>query len=222
MLPHDSGSPGFLRNSHSDVTEDPSPDTRSPSLSTRDAELRRTELRVARDIADSFLTAAAPVEVYRLALARVTPLVDASFASVFLRDTEDPRLLRLECAQNWPQSAARYLGQLRIMEGRGPTGRAVGTGAPVEVADVFASQDMEDWWEPARELGFTSMISLPLKVEGEAFGAVSFYFREERSFSEDERALLGVVAHQLATTAERARVSWDLDDPRHGQASGSR
>lgn len=183
---------------------------------------RDFELEVAREIADCFLTAATPVEVYRLALVRVTPLVDASFASVFLRDATDPRLLRLVCAHNWPQSAARFLGEMRIMEGRGPTGRALGSGQAVEVADVFASMEMEEWWEPARELGFTSMISLPLQTGGEAFGAVSFYFRAERSFSDEERALLGVVAHQLAATAERARVSWDLDDPRHGPANGSR
>lgn len=175
------------------------------------------ELKVAREIAEAYLTATAPVEVYRLALSRVTPLVEASFASVFLRDPGDPMLLRLVCAHNWPQSAARYLSQMRIQVGRGPTGRAVSRGAPVESRDVFANTDLREWWEPARELGFTSMISLPLRGATETFGAVSFYFRGERSFSDDDRALLGVVAHQLAATAERATVSWKMDHDRdHG------
>ncbi len=170
------------------------------------AEVRERELTVAREIAEALLTASSPLEVYRRALARVTPVVGASFASVFLRDEEDPRLLRLACAQNWPQQSAFYLGEMRIREGRGPTGRAVSRGQAVEVTDVFADRSLKEWWEPARELGFVSMISLPLMVDGRAFGAVSFYFSERRSFDDPERALLAVVAHQLAATADRASV----------------
>ena len=95
-----------------------------PMSATPDS-LRERELDVAREVASAFLTASTPVEVYRLALARVTPLVRASFSSVFERDPADPTLLKLSCANSWPQSSARYLGQLRLRLGRGPTGRAV-------------------------------------------------------------------------------------------------
>ncbi|HUG39700.1 MAG TPA: GAF domain-containing protein [Longimicrobiales bacterium] len=175
------------------------------------ARLRERELEVARDIADAFLTASTPLEVYRRALARVTPQLGASFASVFLRDRDDPRLLRLVCAHNWPQSAARWLGEIRIMVGRGPTGKAVGRNHAVEVSDVFADPSLAEWWEPARELGFASMVALPLAVESRAFGALSFYFTGERRFAPEDRELLEVVAHQLAATAERARLMADLE-----------
>lgn len=168
--------------------------------------LPERELRIARRIADCSLTAASAVEVYRLALATLTPIVGASFASVFLRDPDEPDLLRLACAQNWPQSSARYLADLRIREGRGPTGRTVRTGRPVEVVDVFGEPGLDEWHEPARELGFASMISLPLIADGRVLGALSFYFHERKSFNDDARALLGVVAHQLAATAERTRL----------------
>lgn len=165
---------------------------------------------MAREIADSFLTASSPLEVYRLALTRLTPLVGASFASVFLRDPEDPRLLRLACAQNWPQASARFLSEIRVREGRGPTGRAVLRGESVEVEDVFANEGLDEWWEPARELGFVSMTAHPLVTGERVVGALSFYFRERQSFDDDARALLRMVAHQLATTAERAHLSVDL------------
>lgn len=174
------------------------------------SELREVEMEVAREIAESFLTATSPLEVYRLALARVTPLVGATFASVFLRDPARPELLRLACAQNWPQDSARFLSELRIREGRGPTGRAVGRVRPVEVQDVFADPALRAWWEPARELGFVSMTSHPLVVDERVFGAVSFYFRERQAFGEAYRELLGIVAHQLAATAERAHLIEDL------------
>ena len=165
---------------------------------------------VAREIAESFLTAGSPLEVYRLALARVTPLVGASFASVFLRDPAEPRLLRLACAQNWPQSSARFLAELRIREGRGPTGRAVARRRPVVVPDVFGDESLREWWDAARELGFVSTIALPLVAGERVLGSLSFYFRERQQFDDDARTLLGVVAHQLATTADRAHQIDDL------------
>jgi hypothetical protein len=73
--------------------------------------LRRRELEIAEEIAHSFLSATHPLEVCRLALARVTPLVGARFASVYLRDPADPTLLKLNCAHNWPQDSARFLCQ---------------------------------------------------------------------------------------------------------------
>jgi GAF domain-containing protein len=181
---------------------DPSPSPGGPTPERG----RERELAIAQDIAEAFLTASSAVEVYRTALARITPAVGASFASVFLRDEADPDLLRLACALNWPQSSARFLSDLRIRDGRGPTGRAVRNGLRVEVTDVFRDPALEEWWEPARELGFISMTALPLIAHDRVLGALSFYFRDRTDFNEEVRALLTVVAHQLAATAERSRI----------------
>jgi signal transduction histidine kinase len=170
------------------------------------ASLRDRELDVAREVAHAFITAAAPIEVYRLALARLAPLVRASFSSVFHRDPADPTLLKLTCAHNWPQSSARFLSQLRVREGRGPTGRAVAEGRPVEVRDVFADTALREWWEPARELGFVSLISLPLRDSHGTVGALTFYFNAARDFDADERHLLMLIADQLAAASGRAEA----------------
>ncbi|MEO7671961.1 MAG: GAF domain-containing sensor histidine kinase [Longimicrobiales bacterium] len=164
------------------------------------------ELEVAREIFDAFLTANNAVEVYRLALARLTPLVHASFASIFLRDPADPTLLKLACAQNWPQSSARFLSQLRIREGRGPTGAAVAEKRAITVQDVFSDTGLREWWDPARELGFVSLITLPLIHDSEAVGALSFYFDAPREFAEDELHLLRLIADQLAAVTRRAHM----------------
>jgi signal transduction histidine kinase len=175
------------------------------------ATLRERELDVAREVAQAFLTAGSAVEVYRLALARLTPLVRASFSSVFQRDPTDPGLLKLACAHNWPQASARFLSQLRIRVGRGPTGRAVAEAAPVEVRDVFADPALREWWDPARELGFVSLISLPLQSAGQSAGALTFYFDRARDFDDDERHLLMLIADQLAAASSRAAA---LDEQR--------
>lgn len=186
----------------------PSP---SPHEAPRGAERPRDlELEVASEIAASILSASTPLETYRRALARVTPLVGATFASVFLRDLADPDLLRLACAHNWPQSSARFLSDVRIREGRGPTGRAVRQGETIEVEDVFADDGVDAWLEPARELGFSSMTAHPLIGDDGVFGALSFYFVERQQFDARARTLLRIVAHQLASTAERANLTVDL------------
>lgn len=152
-------------------------------------------------------TATSPLEVYRTALAEVTPLVGATFASVFLRDGEDHQLLRLACAQSWPQSTARFLGELRIRVGRGPTGQAVARARPVEVLDMFEDPELEAWWEPARELGFVSMTAHPLIVDGRVVGAISFYFGERQALDDRDRSLLATVAREMAGAAETIRTS---------------
>jgi len=172
--------------------------------------LRQRELEVVQEIAHAFLTADGPLEVYRLALRRVTPLLGASFSSVFLRDPTDPTLLKLECAQNWPQVSARYLGELRVRVGRGPTGRAVAERRSIVVEDVFADPQLREWWVPARELGFTSLAALPLIVDEQAVGALSFYFTEAHAFEPEEQRLLSLTADQLAATWSRARLIQEL------------
>lgn len=180
----------------------PRPPQQSPGLQ---------ELKAAREIARSFLTADRPHEVYRVALDHVTPLVGASFGCVFLRGKGDQSdLLHIVAAFNWPEKYATYLNDLRVKVGNGPTGRAVAENRAVEVGDVFADPALEDWWESARELGFVSSISLPLSFTGEPIGALTFYFCDAESFRSGDPELLQLVADQLAATAEKAHLIDDL------------
>lgn len=177
---------------------------RTARRSPRALPLQQRELELRRDIAEACFNARTPIEVYRLALVRVTPQVKASFASVFLRDKAEPDLLRLVCAQNWPQPSARHLGQLRIRVGRGPTGRAVGERAIVETGDLFADASLEEWWQPARELGIAAQISVPLQVGDAVVGALSFYYANAHEFTADDRQLIQIIADELSLTAARA------------------
>ncbi|MFW6202017.1 MAG: ATP-binding protein [Gemmatimonadota bacterium] len=179
-------------------------------MSSTAESLRQRKLEIAKEIAHAFLTADHAIEVYRLALARVVPLVRASFASVFLRDDADPDLLRLVCAQSWPQASARFLSDLRIRVGRGPTGRAVAEGRAVEVRDVFSDPALREWWEPARELGFVSLLAFPLMAGDTVGGALTFYFDAPHAPDEEERDLLSLIAAQLGATAEKAHLIEDL------------
>jgi signal transduction histidine kinase len=167
------------------------------------------ELQAAREIAQAFLTARYPTEVYRVALERVAPLVGASFGCVFLLDGGTD-LLRVVAAYNWPQAHATHLSSMRVRVGNGPTGRAVAETTLVEVLDVFADPGLEDWWDAARELGFVSSVSVPLVLRERTIGAITFYFRRPETFHDADRNLLRLVADQLAATAEKAHLIDDL------------
>lgn len=162
-----------------------------------------------REIAQALLTATHPGQVYQLALERVTPLVGASFACVFLKD-DDTDLLRVGAAHNWPDRYARFLGEMRVRVGAGPTGIAAKERRAVEVPDVHADASAEDWRDVAGELGFRALVALPLQSSDRLLGAVTFYFANAGAVVSNASGLLRVVADQMATAAEKARFIDDL------------
>jgi len=164
------------------------------------------ELRAVQEIARALLDSEGARDVYSLALQRVTGLVGALFSCVFLRSESDEDLLEPVATHRWPRQFGAYLDRTRVRVGRGPTGRAVSSREPVEAFDIHANPVLEEWWEPARELGFNSAVALPLIVSGEARGALTFYFAERTPPPAATRSLLLVVADQLATAAEKAHL----------------
>ena len=163
------------------------------------------ELMVVREIMHAFLTAERPEDVYRLALERVSPVVGATLACVYVID-QGSDLMRLAAAYDWPEEYARFLGQMRVRVGAGPSGKAASERRTVDVPDVFADQTLTDWHEVARELGFKSFVALPLQTTTEVLGTVTFYFASRRAVGVDTQSLMRLVADQMAATAEKSRM----------------
>jgi signal transduction histidine kinase len=168
-----------------------------------------------REIVHAFLTAERPEEVFQFALDRVSPLVGATFACVYLIDGLSD-VMRLAAVHNWPQRWATYLGQMRVRVGSGPSGEAASERRTIEVPDVFVDPKLEDWQEVAHELGFRSFVALPLQSGRSVLGTVTFYFAAPGALSLETRNLLRMVADQMAATAEKARL---IEDLRHANAA---
>jgi signal transduction histidine kinase len=180
---------------------------RTIAIDHPDAGLR--ELLAVREIVQAFLTAERPGNVFQFALDRVSPLVGATFACVYLVDGSS-ELMRLEAVHNWPERYARFLGDMRVRLGFGPSGEAASERRVIEVPDVFADTSLDDWQEVATELGFRSLVALPLQTATGVLGAVTFYFAASGAITAESRHLLRVVADQMAATAEKARLIDDL------------
>ena len=131
------------------------------------------ELIAVREIVHAFLTADRPEEVFQFALDRVSPLVGASFACVYLVDGAS-ELMRLAAVHNWPERFAPFLGEMRVRLGFGPSGEAAAERRVIEVPDVMADPSLEDWAEVAHELGFRAIVALPLQTGDGVLGAVAF------------------------------------------------
>jgi signal transduction histidine kinase len=185
----------------------PSPDrVRIPTVPT---DLGVRELMAVREIMHAFLTAERPEEVYQLALHRVSHVVGATFSCVYLIDAGSD-LMRLAAAHNWPEKYAKFLGQMRVRLGSGPSGEAAGERRVIEVPDLFADHTLVDWHDVAAELGFKAFVALPLETNDAVLGAVTFYFASQSSVSAETHHLMRIVADQMAATAEKARLIQSL------------
>lgn len=158
-----------------------------------------------REIVHAFLNADHPEEVFQFALDRVSPLVGATFASVYIVDGVS-ELMRLVASHNWPDRFRPWLSEMRVRLGFGPSGEAAAERRIIEVPDVFVDADLEDWAEVATELGFRSLVALPLQTGNRVLGAVTFYFADSGARQKESRAMMRLVADQMAATAEKASL----------------
>ena len=83
-------------------------------------------------------------------------------------------------------------------QGRSATGTAIRTGMPCLVNDVDGGALGSMWRDFARKRGFGSLFSLPLRVEGEVYGALTIAAPESDAFQEAEQAPLLEAADDLA------------------------
>lgn len=162
------------------------------------------ELLAVREIAHAFLLAEHPGDVQQFALDRVTPLLGASF-SLVMQLGPDGELLRPVAQHEWPAPHRQWIGALRVRVGDGPSGLAVAERRVVEVEDLFAEPALEGWYDVARELGFRSIIAAPLEAADGPIGAVAFYFADATCVSDEQRALVRLVADQLAAATDKSR-----------------
>lgn len=182
-------------------------------VETSDPAIR--ELMAVREIAHALLHADRPEEVYQFALDRVSPLVGATFASIYLVDGSS-ELMRLAASHNWPERYRPWLGEMRVRLGFGPSGEAAAERRVIEVPDVMADRDLDDWRDVATELGFRSLVALPLTTNLRLLGTVTFYYAEPGARTADARGLLRIVADQMSSAAEKASL---IDEMRRANAA---
>ena len=163
-------------------------------------------LVIIRDILHASLNATEPGELFQFALERVSPAVDASFASIYLVDGAS-EVMRLAAAYNWPERFRPVLSEVRVRMPFGPSGQAASERRVVRVEDVFADPELEDWQEVATELGFRAIVALPLVANTNVLGVLTFYFSDRSRIAEEALELMNLAADQIAAAAEKTLLA---------------
>jgi sigma-B regulation protein RsbU (phosphoserine phosphatase) len=90
----------------------------------------------------------------------------------------------------------------------GPTGKAIKTMERQIIMDTSSDPSFAPWRAEAEKRGYASIISIPLIVAGDRWGALSIYATEADVFSAEEAELLGELAADLGygVTTLRLRV----------------
>ena len=82
--------------------------------------------------------------------------------------------------------------------GRGPAGSAIRENRIRVVADTATDASFAPWREAAQQRGYASMIALPLRAAGAAFGVLAIYSEQVGSFETSEVELLAEIADNLS------------------------
>jgi PAS domain S-box-containing protein len=104
-----------------------------------------------------------------------------------------------------------YLETIKISwgeneHGHGPTGIAIRTGKPNVVQHILNDPRWEPWREKALKFEYASSISLPLRVEGQVFGALVIFAGEPEAFDAQEVNLLAGLAEDLSFGIATLRI----------------
>ena len=107
--------------------------------------------------------------------------------------------------------------------GRGPGGTAVRTGQPSISRDIQNDPNLAAWRSEAARRGYQSVVALPLKSEGQAFGVLAIHSSEVDGFDADEVDILSELAGNLAfgimTLRERKQVEVEAAARRAAEAA---
>ncbi len=82
--------------------------------------------------------------------------------------------------------------------GRGPAGTAIRTGKASIFNNITTDPDFSPWRKDALNLGYGSILGLPLNTNSDTFGALTIYAAEPNAFNEDEVMLLTSLSDNLA------------------------
>jgi GAF domain-containing protein len=158
--------------------------------------------KILQDLARALIRTARPEDALQFALDRTCPAIGATLGAVYVVDGAS-ELMRLEAAYGWPDRWRPWLGEMSVRLGIGPSGEAAAERRIIEIPDVLASALHEDWHEVAAELGFRSIVALPLEAPDAILGVATLYFADARAISPADRALLRAAADLMAAMAER-------------------
>ena len=198
-----------------------------------EAERRRQVAEGLRDMLAILNSSRSLDEVLVAILAQAGRILGNESGAIFRRDPET-QVLRIQAAQGLPE---QHVQNIILPVGLGVAGQAALELRPVAVTNLKAvgAALLEQAEVPAQRASlqwvqehYHGVVAAPLLIEGEVYGSIVLYFREERALSPEdidlvatfaghvalaiENAHLREQAQEAAVAAERSRLARDLHD----------
>jgi PAS domain S-box-containing protein len=178
-----------------------------------EAERRRQVAEGLREILAALNSRQSLEETLDFIVSQACRLMRCDAASILQLQSDGWLKIRSACGLD-----ADYVANMRMPFGGGGAGRALAGHQPVTLSDarVFAAAlARESDAAAGQELaaiertmnrGYYALLSVPVIIKDEDYGAITLYYREAREFSEEESRLASSVAHQAALAIESARL----------------
>lgn len=144
-------------------------------------------------------------DLLELILGRLTELVEADRATLYLLDEASGELVsRVIVGQK--------VRSIRIKVGRGIAGAVAQTGVPIRVRDVYEDPTFEREWDALTGYRTTSMLAAPLKNHlGRTIGVLQVLNKLTRpEFDEEDEAMVAALCTQAAVAIDNSRLFMSL------------
>ena len=179
---------------------------------TRDLARSVDELQTLGDVGRAVSSTLDVQTVLTTIVSRAVALSGTAGGTIYEYDeTSQVFHLRATHGMEDPLVAAQRAEPIRV--GEGAVGRAVATRAPVQISDIRDVTRYENRLQPLLiELGYRSVLALPLHVEERILGALVVVRREAGDFSPAAVNLLQTLATQSAIAIQNARLFRELEE----------
>lgn len=105
--------------------------------------------------------------------------------------------------------AAPDIDQAQYRSGRGPCVEAFRTGTPVVIPSLVDDDRYPEFAAAALERGVASSLSLPLQAREQTLGALNYYSRRDKAFTDESADPANTFAAQAAVVLANAQAYWD-------------
>ena len=184
-------------------------------VEVRTRELRRAldELRALNDVGRTVSSTLDLPTVLTSVVSHAVELSGSHAGAIYEYD-EAREEFHLRASHQMEEQLAQALRLNPIGFGSGTVGRAAATGAPVQVADILDEQENSATRTRSilRELGYRSLLAIPLFREGQIMGGLSIYRRQAGSFPTEIVNLLHTFATQSVLAIQNARLFREIED----------
>src|SRR3990172_208987 len=143
-------------------------------------------------------------EVYRIALDQVIELDNVDLACIYLV-YEAKNVAVMQDQRNFPEEFLQRAGVIPYP--KGVTWKVISTG---KILNVKNAQTDPDVGPAGCDLGFRSMLGMPINLEGKTIGVIWLLSYKEYLFTTREEGLLVSIGNQIATAIAKAKLFGEL------------